>query len=69
MDGPVCYQPVDLEDRFLQVGSVLEASVASVKPYGIFVKLKGFRANGLVHLSQVRGPSCPLSMHVATTVC
>jgi predicted RNA-binding protein with RPS1 domain len=37
----------------VQVGSVIQASVASVKPYGIFVRLKGFRANGLVHLSQV----------------
>ncbi|BDA46039.1 probable nucleolar protein of 40 kDa [Coccomyxa sp. Obi] len=36
-----------------EVGSVLQAMVASVKPYGIFVRLKGFRANGLVHLSQI----------------
>ncbi len=36
-----------------QVNTVVQASVASVKPYGIFVRLKGFRANGLVHLSQV----------------
>lgn len=38
----------------MQVGSVLQAIVASVKPYGIFVRLRGFRANGLVHLSQVK---------------
>ena len=37
----------------VQVGQVLEAMVATVKPFGIFVRLKGFRANGLVHLSQV----------------
>lgn len=35
------------------MGSVLEAAVASVKPFGLFVRLKGYRANGLVHLSQV----------------
>ena len=39
---------------FGQVGSILEAMVATVKPFGLFVRLKGFRANGLVHLSQVR---------------
>ena len=39
---------------FKQVGSILEAVVATVKPFGLFVRLKGFRANGLVHLSQVR---------------
>ena len=38
---------------FAQVGSVLEAMVATVKPFGMFVRLKGYRANGLVHLSQV----------------
>ncbi|CAL5227873.1 g10913 [Coccomyxa viridis] len=36
-----------------EVGQILEAMVATVKPFGIFVRLKGFRANGLVHLSQV----------------
>ena len=36
-----------------QVGSILEAMVATVKPFGLFVRLKGYRANGLVHLSQV----------------
>ena len=68
LDGPACYRLGDVEIFFLQVGSVLEASVASVKPYGIFVKLKGYRANGLVHLSQVRG-ACLLSMHDACPVC
>ena len=39
----------------MQVGSILEASVASHKPFGIFVRLKGYQANGLVHLSQASG--------------
>ena len=36
-----------------QVGAVLRGAVSSVKPYGLFVRLDGFRANALVHLSQV----------------
>lgn len=36
-----------------QVGSILAAMVDTVKPFGLFVRLKGYRANGLVHLSQV----------------
>lgn len=36
-----------------EVGSIHQASVRSVKPFGLFVQLPGFRANGLVHLSQV----------------
>ncbi|KAK9817647.1 hypothetical protein WJX72_000130 [[Myrmecia] bisecta] len=35
------------------VGSIQHATVASVKPYGVFVKMDGFKANGLVHSSQV----------------
>ena len=37
----------------IQVGAILQGCVASVKPYGLFVRLDGFRANGLVHSSQV----------------
>ncbi len=36
--------------------------MASVKPFGLFVRLKGYRANGLVHLSQVWGTDVLLSM-------
>lgn len=36
-----------------EVGSILRASVASVQAYGVFVRLPGFRKNGLVHSSQV----------------
>jgi hypothetical protein len=42
--------------RAAQVGAVLRGTVSSVKPYGLFVRLEGFRANALVHLSQVRRP-------------
>ena len=40
--------------RCTQVGAVVRGTVASVKPYGIFVRMEGFRANALVHLSQVQ---------------
>ena len=36
------------------IGSVHKASVMSIKPFGVFVAMEGFRSNGLVHLTQVR---------------
>lgn len=48
-----------------QVGAVLRGTVASVKPYGIFVRLEGFRANALVHLSQASALGCHLSVYAA----
>ena len=44
--GPVSDDPPDL-------GSVQRASIRSIKPYGVFVQMEGFRSNALVHLSQV----------------
>ena len=35
-----------------------------MKPYGIFVRMEGFRANALVHLSQVQMPRCPRKRHL-----
>lgn len=37
-----------------QVGSIHEATVERVQPYGAFVRLAGFRKFGLVHARQVR---------------
>lgn len=44
--GPVSDAPPNL-------GSVQRASIRSVKPFGVFVQMEGFRSNALVHLSQV----------------
>ncbi|DBA79854.1 TPA: hypothetical protein ACH3X2_007690 [Trebouxia sp. C0005] len=44
--GPVSDTPPD-------IGSVQRASIRSIKPYGVFVQMEGFRSNALVHLSQV----------------
>lgn len=45
-DGPVSYEPPELD-------SVHKATIASLRPFGAFVRLEGYRANGLVHVSQV----------------
>ena len=37
----------------MQVHSIHDAVVERVQPYGIFVRLRGFRKFGLVHSSQV----------------
>ena len=47
--GPVSDAPPEL-------GSIQKASIRSIKPYGVFVQMEGFRSNALVHLSQV--PQC-----------
>lgn len=44
--GPVSDTPPE-------IGSVQRASIRSIKPYGVFVQMEGFRSNALVHLSQV----------------
>ncbi|KAL3145372.1 hypothetical protein ABBQ38_001624 [Trebouxia sp. C0009 RCD-2024] len=44
--GPVSDYPPEL-------GSIQRASIRSIKPYGVFVQMEGFRSNALVHLSQV----------------
>lgn len=38
-----------------EVGSIHHARVHSVRPFGVFVELPGFRKQGLVHHTQVRG--------------
>lgn len=39
--------------------SLLPAAVQQVRPFGVFVKLDGYRKYGLVHFSQVGGlPGC-----------
>ena len=35
------------------MGSIYHATVVSVRPFGLFVELPGFRRNGLVHNSQI----------------
>lgn len=42
------------------MGSVHRATVARVQPYGLFVRLEGYRKNGLVHAFQVRLPALDL---------
>lgn len=37
------------------MGSIHYAAVQSVRPFGVFVKLDGYRKFGLVHVSQVCG--------------
>lgn len=44
-DGPVSDEPPEL-------GSIHRASVASLRPFGAFVRIEGYRSNGLVHFSQ-----------------
>jgi hypothetical protein len=41
-----------------EVGSIHRATVAAIKPFGVFVRIQGFRSNGLVHFTQV-GPWWP----------
>lgn len=36
------------------VGSIQQGAVRTVKPFGVFVQLKGYRKHVLVHHSQVR---------------
>lgn len=57
--GPVSDTPPEL-------GSIQRASIRSIKPYGVFVQMEGFRSNALVHLSQV--PQCR-SDKVLSTSC
>lgn len=35
------------------MGTIVQAEVQSVRPFGIFVRMKGFSQDGLVHSSQV----------------
>lgn len=44
--GPVSDSPPEL-------GSIQKAAVRSIKPYGVFVQMEGFRSNALVHVFQV----------------
>lgn len=46
-EGPVSEEPPEL-------GSVHRATIASLRPFGAFVRLEGFRSNGLIHFSQAR---------------
>lgn len=45
-DGPLKDEPPPL-------GSIHRANVATIKPFGVFVRIHGFRSNGLVHFTQV----------------
>ena len=57
--GPVSDSPPE-------IGSIQRASVRSIKPYGVFVQMEGFRSNALVHLSQVpsaRSAAVQSSLH------
>lgn len=47
------YQDGPLKDEPPPLGSIHRANVATIKPFGVFVRIQGFRINGLVHLSQV----------------
>lgn len=47
----------NLSNEAPPIGSVHKASVMSIKPFGVFVAMEGFRSNGLVHLTQVRLPA------------
>eukprot|EP00884_Botryococcus_braunii_P001360 jgi/Botrbrau1/11224/Bobra.0075s0020.1 len=45
-DGPQKTEPPDL-------GSIHRATVATIKPFGVFVRIQGYRSNGLVHFTQI----------------
>ena len=45
-----------------KVGSIHDAVVERIQPYGVFVRLAGFRKFGLVHSRQVRPLSAPLRL-------
>ena len=42
-----------LSDDPPRLGSIHRATVASLRPFGAFVRLDGYRSNGLVHVFQV----------------
>ncbi len=42
-----------LKEEPPNVGTTHKATVQSVKSYGAFVRLEGYKSNGLVHSSQV----------------
>lgn len=42
-----------LKEGAPEMNSVHKAEVASIKPFGVFVRMEGYRTNGLVHVSQV----------------
>ena len=44
---------VPLQEGAPELNSVHRAEVASIKPFGVFVRMQGYRTNGLVHVSQV----------------
>eukprot|EP00854_Cymbomonas_tetramitiformis_P012791 gene12791-15119_t len=51
--GPPPPPPKPLSDEPPEVGSILQAVVRRVQPFGIFVQLDGYRRDGLVHNTQV----------------
>lgn len=62
--GPVSDNPPEL-------GSIQKASIRSIKPYGVFVQMEGFRSNALVHLSQVpqcRSGNLLFAFHIAVSM-
>ncbi|KAL4425307.1 hypothetical protein ABPG75_009323 [Micractinium tetrahymenae] len=53
--GPPPQQREALSDAPPEVGSIHHARVVSVRPFGVFVELPGFRKQALVHHSQISG--------------
>ena len=49
----VCIVTVCCAGLQLQVGEVVEGTVASLQPYGAFVTLGDDNVNGLLHISQI----------------
>ncbi len=67
--GPPRGQPSGSEEP-PEVGSIHHATVVSVRPFGAFVELPGFRKQGLVHHSQVSlvGMACCAGKSVKETM-
>ena len=55
-----------LKDGAPEMNSVHRAEVASIKPFGVFVRMEGYRTNGLVHVSQVGLFCCNVKRRIAT---
>ena len=56
---------VPVSDEPPAVGSIHQATVKRIQPYGLFVELVGFSRHGLVHFSQVRS-SVPYNQWTAS---
>lgn len=56
-------------DKPPEVGSVHDAVVERIQPYGVFVRLAGFRKFGLVHSRQVRLKLCCHGFKISLVPC